>query len=264
MADYDLAPRYDVPSSARMVNKLLGGKDNYDIDSVVAATASKKFVIALREARRFLLRAVNALTTEHAVHQYVDLGCGLPLPPDVGDAAATHRGETGRVLYLDDDPLVAVYARALLEHGPERRFAQVDITDTPAVLDQIGGFLDLGQPLAICLSGTAELLPDAPAVLAELTTGLPPGSWIIFSHITDDVLGEDIRGTAAQLESYSITYRPRARTTVSNMLAPYRLLQPGLVPPHQWRPEIGNRVYRGLQPVELELSAYAAVGQLSR
>ncbi len=263
MADHALALRHDVPSSARVVNKLLGGKDNYDIDSVVAATASKRFIVALREARRFLLRAVNVLSTEHAVHQYVDLGCGLPLPPDVGDAA-THRGKTGRVLYLDHDPLVAVYARALLEHGLDRRFALVDITDTTAVLDYIGGFLDLDQPLAICLSGTAELLPDAPGVLAKLTTGLPPGSWIILSHITDDVLGEDIRGTAAQLESHSITYRPRDRTTVSNMLAPYRLLRPGLVAPHQWRPEIGNRVYRGLNPVELELSAYAAVGQLPR
>ncbi|WP_280222062.1 SAM-dependent methyltransferase [Nocardia neocaledoniensis] len=261
MADHDLALRQDVPSSARVVNKLLGGKDNYEIDGLVAATAGRKFVASLREARRFLLRAVKVLSTEHGVRQYVDLGCGLPLSPDVGDAAA-HRGETGRVLYLDHDIMVAAHARALLEHAPDRRFALVDITDTTAVFDYIGGFLDLGQSLAICLSGTAELLPDAPGVLAKLTTGLPPGTWIILSHITDDVLGEDIRGTAAQLESHSITYRPRDRTTVSNMLAPYRLLRPGLVAPHQWRPENGNRVYRGLRPVELELSAYAAVGHL--
>ncbi|MBF6072789.1 SAM-dependent methyltransferase [Nocardia farcinica] len=263
MADHDLALRHDVPNSARVVNKLLGGKDNYEIDALVAAAAGRKFVASLREARRFLLRAVNVLSTEHGVHQYVDLGCGLPLSPDVGDATAD-RGETGRVLYLDHDILVAAHARALLENSPNRRFALVDITDTADVLNQISGFLDLGQPVAFCLSGTAELLPDATTMLAELTTGLPLGCWIIFSHITDDVFSEDIRETAAQLESHSITYRPRERTTVTNMLAPYRLLQPGLVAPHQWRPEIGSRVYRGLHPVELVLSAYAAVGHLPR
>ncbi|MBW0273088.1 hypothetical protein ATM97_23675 [Nocardia sp. MH4] len=87
----------------------------------------------------------------------------------MGDAAR-HRGEIGRVLYLDHDPLVAVYARALLERSLDRRFALVDITDTAAVLDQITAFLDLGQPIALCLSGTAELLPNATDVLTELTS----------------------------------------------------------------------------------------------
>lgn len=171
MADHEVALRHDIPSSARVANVLLGGKDNYEIDRIVAADVSKRFVVALREGRRFLLRAVEYLSREHAVHQYVELGCGIALPPDVGDAA-THRGESARVLYLDHDVLVAAHAHALLAHSPNRRFALADITDTCAVLDQIAGLFDLGQPLAICLSGTAELLPDAPAMLMELTSAL--------------------------------------------------------------------------------------------
>ncbi|AVH20797.1 hypothetical protein GV791_07400 [Nocardia cyriacigeorgica] len=261
MADHEVALRHDIPSSARVANVLLGGKDNYEIDRIVAADVSKRFVVALREGRRFLLRAVEYLSREHAVHQYVELGCGIALPPDVGDAA-THRGESARVLYLDHDVLVAAHAHALLAHSPNRRFALADITDTCAVLDQIAGLFDLGQPLAICLSGTAELLPDAPAMLMELTSALPPGCWIIFSHITDDVFGEDIRESAAHLAFHAIPYRPRDHATVADMLAPYRLLSPGLVAPHRWRPEFGSRVGQGFHPVEWELSAYAAVGHL--
>ncbi|MFI5501092.1 SAM-dependent methyltransferase [Nocardia asteroides] len=261
MANHIVALRPDLPSSARVGNTLLGGKDNYEIDRIVATQVSRRFVVALREGRRFLLRAVSYLASEQAVHQYVELGCGIALPPDIGDAA-THRGESARVLYLDHDILAAAHAHALLANSPDRRFALIDITDTAAVLDQITGFLDLGEPLAVCLSGTAELLPEAPAMLAELTTALPSGCWIIFSHITDDVFGADIRASASELERYAITCRPRDHATLADMLAPYRLLSPGLVAPHRWRPEFDNRVSLGFHPVELDLSAYAAVGRL--
>ncbi|WP_280509941.1 SAM-dependent methyltransferase [Nocardia farcinica] len=62
MADHDLALRHDVPNSARVVNKLLGGKDNYEIDALVAAAAGRKFVAAERGrgGRRQLHRRVRA------------------------------------------------------------------------------------------------------------------------------------------------------------------------------------------------------------
>ncbi|GGN65844.1 SAM-dependent methyltransferase [Nocardia rhizosphaerihabitans] len=261
MTSEDIALDQRTPSSARVSNKLLGGKDNYDIDHLVASRMSRKIVVAMGEARRFLLRAVEYLTNEHQVHQYVDLGCGIALPPDIGDVAADNI-DSARTLYLDNDPLVAVHARALLATSPKRRFAMLDITNTAAVLDQIAGFLNLGKPIAICLSGTAELLPDAPAMLAELTSGLPRGSWLIFSHITDDVFTNDIRTSARELEHCGIAYRPRDHATVTAMLAPYRLLQPGLASPHTWRPDTGNPAYQPSHPAEWDLSAYAAVGQL--
>ncbi|MEV0688376.1 SAM-dependent methyltransferase [Nocardia sp. NPDC050378] len=261
MSNHVVALRSDIPSTARVGNTLLGGKDNYEVDRLVAAKVSKRFVVALREGRRFLLRAVDYLTSEHAVHQYVELGCGIALPPDIGDAA-TDRGESARVLYLDHDILAATHAQAMLANSPDRRFALVDITDTATVLDQMTGFLDLGAPLAVCLSGTAELLAEAPRMLAELTTALPPGCWIIFSHITDDVFGEDIRRSATELEGHAITYQPRDRAALADMLAPYLLLPPGLVAPHRWRPEFDSRVGRGFHPVDRELSGYAAVGHL--
>ncbi|MFE7720554.1 SAM-dependent methyltransferase [Nocardia rhizosphaerihabitans] len=261
MAGHDIELDQHVPSSARVGNKLLGGKDNYEIDQLVASNVSSKLVAAVGEARRFLLRAVECLTIEHTVHQYVDLGCGIPLPPDVGDVAG-HNLDSARTLYLDNDPLVAAHARALLATSPNRHFALLDITDTTAVLNKIADFLDLNAPISICLSGTAEHLPDAPDVLAELAHGLPPGTWIVFSHITADVFGDQIRRSAFGLEHSGITYRPRDHDTVTAMLTPYRLLQPGLIAPHRWRPDTGNLAHQPQYLAKWDLSAYAAVGQL--
>ncbi|GAD87070.1 MULTISPECIES: SAM-dependent methyltransferase [Nocardia] len=260
MTNHEVALRHNMPSSARVVNKLLGGKDNYEIDGLVAANISNRFVVALREGRRFLLRAVDYLSSEHAVHQYVDLGCGIAMPPDVGDAA-THRGESARVLYLDNDPLVAVHARALLATNPNRHFALLDITDTAAVLDKIAAVFDLNAPFAVCLSGTAEHLPEAPTLLAELTAGLPPGTWIVFSHITDDVFAHAIGASARELGHHGIAYHPRDRDTLATMLAPYQLLHPGLIAPHRWHPITRVPALKPQHPLKHDLAAYAAVGQ---
>ncbi|MEV6363188.1 SAM-dependent methyltransferase [Nocardia asteroides] len=261
MTGHDIELDQSVPSSARVGNKLLGGKDNYDIDKAVASNVSSKLVAAVVEARRFLLRAVECLTNEYAVHQYVELGCGIPLPPHLGDVAGRDL-DSARTLYLDNDPLVAVHARALLTTSQNRHFALLDITDTAAVLDKIADDFDLNAPLAICLSGTAEHLPDAPDVLAELIRGLPPGSWIVFSHVTADVFGGQIRKSAFGLEHCGIVYRPRDHDTVTAMLTPYRLLEPGLITPHRWRPDTGDLAHRPQHLAKWDLSAYAAIGQL--
>lgn len=250
----------NVPSSARVGNLLLGGKDNYEIDRTVARQVSHRIVVAVCEARRFLLRAVEHLSNEHGVHQYADLGCGIPLPPDIGDIAARNV-EQARVLYLDNDPLVAAHARALLANTPHRHFAPLDITDTAAVLADITRFLDPDEPIALCMSGTAELLTDAPRVLAELTSGLPANNWIILSHLTDDVFGDEIRRWAEDLTLHGIRYTARDRATVTAMLNAYELLGPGLVAPHHWRPDLGSPQHQAFHPSKYDLSAYAAVGR---
>ncbi|MFD6221207.1 SAM-dependent methyltransferase [Nocardia asteroides] len=269
MADRDIVLDQHIPSSARVGNKLLGGKDNYEADEIVVSRLSEHFVVAVRQSRLFLLRAVDYLCTEHQVYQYVDLGCGIPISPDIGDIAG-HHNNRARVLSIDYDLLVAVHARALLETSPGRRFALLDVTDTAAVLDQITTSLDLSAPMAICLSGTAELLPHAPAVLAVLTRGLPPGTWIILSHITDDENTQAIRDSAYTLARQDLAYHPRDRGTLTAMLAPYRLLGPGLVAPHRWNPFTEQTSLKPQHPItsaslvsaDSDLSAYAAIGQL--
>ncbi|PKV76709.1 SAM-dependent methyltransferase [Nocardia fluminea] len=250
------------PNTARVCNVLLGGRDGYDLDLVVAEPMLySQFTIAMREARRFARRAVEHLCNQHQVNQVVELGCGFPLHPDIGEITAA-ASRTARTLYIDNDLLAATHARALLTQ-PNSVVSEVDLTDIAAVLAEITTVMDSTEPLAVCLSGTAELLADASAVLGALTRQLPPGTWIVFTHVTDDIAGDDIGRAVAALNDAGIGFHPRDYDTITEMLAPYRLADPGLIAPHRWRPtDTEHDTLRPLHPERWGLAAYAALGQL--
>ncbi|WP_220139534.1 SAM-dependent methyltransferase [Nocardia sp. GTS18] len=251
------------PNPARVCNALMGGKDHYDVDRVVAEPLlAGQLAIAMAEARRFARRAVEYLSIAHGVTQVVELGCGLPLAPDIGDVAA-RANSNARTLYIDNDLLVATHAHALLK-DPNGFVGEVDLTDITAVLAHITAVMDSTVPLTICLSGTAEFLSDAPDVLGALARQLPPGTWIVFSHITGELADDDIGSAVRALDGVGIAFHPRDLDTITTMLAPYRLAEPGLVAPHRWRPfETEHSALWPQHPENWDLSAYAAVGQLS-
>ncbi|MFF2085411.1 SAM-dependent methyltransferase [Nocardia sp. NPDC058176] len=250
------------PNPARVFNTLMGGKDHYELDRVIAEPfLGSQLAVALAEARRFARRAVEYLSTTHQVHQVVELGCGLPMPPDIGEIAV-HANPKARTLYLDHDIVVTTHARALLTEQ-NGYVAEVDITDIDAVLDRIGAVMDSTAPLAICLSGTVELLPDGAAVFDALTRKLPPGTWIVFSHITGEVGWSDIGRATEALNRADIAFHPRDRDTITTMLDPYRLADPGLIAAHRWRPlDTEHDALRAQHPYVWDLPALAAVGQL--
>ncbi|APE36849.1 hypothetical protein BOX37_26245 [Nocardia mangyaensis] len=250
------------PNTARVCNALLGGKDHYEIDHVIAKPLlDSQLAIAMAEARRFARRAVEYLSHNLQVTQVVELGCGIPLYPDIGEIA-NHASDTARILYVDNDLLAVNHAQALLTE-PNNAVAKVDLTDVTAVLAEITAVMDTPEPLAVCLSGTAELLADAPAVIDALTRQLRPGTWIVFSHITDDIAGNDISSAVAALDNAGIAFHPRNRDAITTMLAPYRLADPGLIAPHRWRPtDTEHDALRPRHPDTWGLAAYAAIGQL--
>ncbi|MFD6393159.1 SAM-dependent methyltransferase [Nocardia sp. NPDC060259] len=253
------------PNSARVHTALLGGKDYYTADHAIAEKlARNKIAPAIAESRRFTRRAVGYLIDHHRLTQFVELGCGYPHTPNIHDIAGD-RVETARTLYIDHDQLAVVHARALMtEHATHT--AEIDLTDTTAVLDAITAVLDITAPTALCLSGTAELIDDAPKLVAALTSALPAGTWLVFTHITADVHGHHINSAAETLRAAGIAYYPRTYDDLASMLTGYRLHTPGLIAPHRWRPELRSvgrydHAVEPLHPVVCDLSAYAAIGQ---
>ncbi|MFD4352612.1 SAM-dependent methyltransferase [Nocardia sp. NPDC058518] len=254
---------------ARLHNAILGGKDHYTADHALATTlATNAITPAITESHRFTLRAVEYLIDRHGVSQFVDIGCGYPHAPNIHDIAERRSGTT-RTLYIDNDPVVATYGRALLT-GPNRFFTDTDVTDTATVLADITAVMDTARPIAVCVSGTAELIGDAPAVVAALTDRLPAGTWMVFTHITDEVYGDEIHSAVRTLRGAGINYHARGREEIAAMLTGYRFVTPGLVAPHRWPlvPSDGDGV-RALfamprHRAAWDLSAYAAVGQLHR
>lgn len=82
-----------------------------------------------------MTRVLTYLTAEAGVRQFLDVGVGLPTAVNVHDVAQRIAPES-RGVYVDDDPLVAVHARALLVGTPEGAtvFVDADVRDTTRLL----------------------------------------------------------------------------------------------------------------------------------
>ncbi|MFL6051745.1 MAG: SAM-dependent methyltransferase [Actinoallomurus sp.] len=117
MKSGSMPPGFDptMPDEARVIDYMLGGKDNFAADREAADRAlamAPELPMMAREARKFLDRAVRFLV-EAGIRQFVDIGCGLPTQGSVHEVAhATAPG--ARIVYVDNDPLVVNHAEALL------------------------------------------------------------------------------------------------------------------------------------------------------
>ena len=79
-----------VPSSARIWNYWLGGKDNYPVDREAGdhyRAIYPEIVDVARASRRFLTRAVRWLAGEAGVRQFLDIGTGLPSADNTHEVA---------------------------------------------------------------------------------------------------------------------------------------------------------------------------------
>src|SRR3954469_24955638 len=113
-AQYDFDTTVAHP--ARVYDYWLGGKDNFEADrkaaeEVIAVRPSIRYDI--RANREFLGRAVRWLASEAGVRQFLDIGTGIPAAGNTHQVAQ-EIDPAARVVYVDNDPIVLVHARALL------------------------------------------------------------------------------------------------------------------------------------------------------
>jgi hypothetical protein len=204
---------------ARMYDYLLGGKDNFDADRAAIAALLKSVPNArtgARENRAFLGRAVRYLTAEVGIRQFLDIGSGLPTAGNVHEVAQSVAPES-RVMYLDNDPIVMAHARALLVSHPAGRtaYVQADLHDPEAILalPAVRETLDFGQPVALMLLAVLHFFPDEEdphGIVATLLRALPPGSYLVASHVTSDYNDPDAAANGVQaVQSRGVPIRPR-------------------------------------------------------
>jgi len=106
----------------------LDGKDNFAADREAAEQAIRDFpaiVAGVKEQRAFLARAVRYLAGPAGIRQFLDIGTGLPSANNTHEVAQAAAPDS-RVVYVDNDPLVLTYARALLASGPNGTTAYLD------------------------------------------------------------------------------------------------------------------------------------------
>ncbi|MFF1678410.1 SAM-dependent methyltransferase [Streptomyces sp. NPDC058256] len=233
------------PSSARLADCLLGGKDNYEVDRQLAddMTAVAGFLPqSAVENRQFTQRAVAVLALR-GLDQYLDIGCGMPAVIPVHAAAAWPGGTGVRVVYVDHDPIVMAHSRALLTARSPSRVGHLlsDLANTEDILtaDEVTGVLDLSRPVAVILHAVLQELPDATAYAAvqTLAASLPSGSVLSITHPTSDTAPEPMRQAADLWQKAGLpAWTLRSRSDVTRFFTGWDLLSPGVVLTADWRP----------------------------
>jgi hypothetical protein len=251
--------------SARVYDYYLGGKDHYAVDRETGDKAMQSWRAvrtAVRENRAFLGRAVSYLAVEAGIRQFLDVGTGLPSANNVHEVAQAIAPDS-RVVYVDNDPIVLVHARALLASAPEGRTAyiQADLRDPEQILasEAVRETLDLSQPVGLMLVAILHFLTDDddPAgKVATLLDALPPGSYLVASHVTPE---HDPAGVGGLERSYRAAGIPAQARTAADFEAMtflgLELVDPGVALVSEWRRPAGPR------PLPEEVNWYGAIAR---
>jgi SAM-dependent methyltransferase len=222
----------------------LGGKDHYPADRHAAEEVIRhrsQVVAGARANRAFLARVVRYLAAERGIRQFLDIGTGLPAPNCTHEVAQAIAPDCS-IVYVDNDPLVLVHARALLTCAwpGSCDYLQADLRDTPSILARAAETLDLTRPTAVLLIAVLHFIPDAddPAgIVTSLARQLAPGSFVVISHLTHDFApGPVTAGVGAYNTLVPTPLIPRNHSQVSALFAGLPLVPPGVVPLAEWRP----------------------------
>jgi S-adenosyl methyltransferase len=234
---------------ARVYNALLGGKDNFESDRVVAdqlADVAPHFQAMAWDNRQFLIRATRFLAGEAEVGQFLDFGPCLPVGENTHEVAL-RLNSGASVVYVGMDQLVLAHARALVADNEQTHVVDIDwrtpenvVTDT-----MVRKYVDFDQPLAFCHVGTMMHVGDEYdpwGIMRCFIDAAAPGSYFAFAHLLDPGPGHELAGLAARVQEVYLSspmasgrFRPLDR--IMAMLPGLELVEPGLVPLADWWPD---------------------------
>jgi S-adenosyl methyltransferase len=255
-----------VATPARMYDYWLGGHNNFAADRIAAQRVLEiwpEAPLVARENRSFLGRAVRFLVAEAGIRQFLDLGTGLPASGSVHEVAQAIEPES-RVIYVDNDPMVLAHARSL-KTGNRAAVLRADLRDTAAILTHpdTRRLIDFAKPLAVLFVAVLHFVddPEAHQAVARFRDSAPPGSYLVLSHGTvEDEVDPDL--AAASTAAYAKTASPiftRPRAEILDFFGDWEIIEPGLVPVMQWRPD-----QPGAATDDLPLPVRAVQGAVAR
>jgi S-adenosyl methyltransferase len=230
---------------ARVYDFWLGGRNNFAADRAAGEEALEAFpglISSVRANRAFLARTVRYLARERGIRQFLDLGTGIPASNNTHEVAQSVAPEA-RVVYVDKDPMVLAHARALLGSGPHGAtdYIDADLRDTGKILETAARTIDFTEPVGVMLIAVLHLIRDEDnprRIIDDLMTAVPPGSSLSISHVPNDMhMGQmsDMSDRLNRLLAQPSTYRSRAEVT--GLFGGLQLVEPGVVPIQQWRPD---------------------------
>jgi hypothetical protein len=224
----------------------LGGSYNFEVDRQ-AARRAMEFMPGLpkiaQASRAFMRRAVRFAVGE-GVTQFLDVGSGIPSFGTVHEAARQASG-AARVVYVDHDPVAVAHAQNVLRDNEAADAGRADLRRPRDILrlEPVGRLLDLTRPAALLLTGVLHYLEDGDRpyeAVSELRDAMAPGSLLILTHASYEGVPVPAEQVGKAVDVYQSIRNPvimRSRDEIARFFEGYDMVEPGLVPMPQWRPE---------------------------
>jgi hypothetical protein len=246
----DAAARHTIqrPHSARIWNYWQGGKDNYPVDRKVGdrfRAAYPPIVDIARAQRYFLARTVRYLVGDAGIRQFLDIGTGLPTADSAHEVAQRVAPEA-RIVYVDNDPLVLVHARALLTSSPEGviDYVDADLHDPESLLKGAARTVDFTLPIGITMLGILGHITDyseARSIVRRLLDAVPSGSYLVVADGTTAFGGKPFADAMPIWNKHANPkYILRSRQQITNFFEGLDLVEPGVVSTPLWRPDLSS------------------------
>ena len=251
-----------VPHSARIWNYWMGGKDNFASDRALGDQIKQFFpdiIDIAQQSRLFLTRAVRYLA-EQGIRQFLDIGTGLPTADNTHEVAQQINPHS-RIVYVDNDPLVLVHARALLNSSPQGAtdYLDADVHDPDAIVRGAAKVLDFTEPIALMMLGILGNVTnfyEARAIIDRLVSALPSGSYVVVNDGTN-VINPAARNKATRMSIEAGTpYISRHPYEIAGFFRGLELVEPGVVSSSRWRPDTPAGA-----PVPAEVDVFCGVAK---
>lgn len=180
------------PSPARIYDYMLGGEHYFDAD----ARAAEQILRAVPEIRdcawsnRGYHQRSAAWIARQGVRQFLDIGSGLPTVGNTHEVVKRIHPDT-RVVYVDNDPMVELHGRAILDAAGTVSVICADLRDPDTILGHpaVRSLIDPGEPTGLLLTAVMMFVSDEfdPwGLVSRYVRAMAPGSYLSLSHLTDD------------------------------------------------------------------------------
>jgi hypothetical protein len=180
------------PTPARIYDYMLQGSNYFQVDRL-AAEQILAVAPEIRDAawsnRGFHQRAAKFIA-QRGVRQFIDIGSGLPTVGNTHEVVQKVVPDA-HVVYVDNDPMVELHSRALLDSGGTISVICGDLREPGSILDhpELRKLIDLSEPVGLLLTGVMMFVSDASgpwALVSAYLAAIPSGSYLSLSHLTDD------------------------------------------------------------------------------
>jgi S-adenosyl methyltransferase len=232
-------------SPARVYDYFLGGRNNFLVDRQAAEylrSSIPDLVDALWANRGFHGRAAVWMA-RHGIRQFLDIGSGLPTQNNTHESVQKIDAES-RVVYVDNDPMVAAHAGALLDAAGTTAVIVADLRDPDALLSHpdLVNLIDFAEPVGVLMTDVLHFVPDDDdpwGLVARYMAATVRGSYLALSHGTTEKMPP--RQSQAARETADAWPRSRAQVTRFfnglELLPPYDGAKPGVTYVGVWGAE---------------------------